>query len=47
MEIYFNPQKAVFEVYEGSHEDGEPEYEDQDFMRAVTFLMVQKGAVNG
>ena len=47
MEIYFNPQKAVYEVYDGTHEDGEPEYEDADFMKCVTYRMAEKVAVNG
>ena len=48
MEIYFNPQKAIYQVFGGNHEDGsEPEYESADIMKCVTYLTVQKEAANG
>lgn len=42
MEIYFNPECQKYQVFDGSHEDGEPEYEDPDFMKCVTYRTTQE-----
>ena len=41
MEIYFNPQTETYQVFEDTHETGEPEYEDPDFMKCVTYRMTE------